>query len=177
MPQSRKRQSAKRRRPSPQTYSGQQPITHKGTSKKAQIIVSITILALLAAGVVYFLTGGKGNSAPGNEITTASGLKYVDLVEGTGATPKPGQTVVVHYTGKLQNGTKFESSLDTGQPVPFVIGRGKVIKGWDEGLMTMKVGGKRRLTIPPNLGYGAVSQPKIPANSTLIFDVELLDIK
>lgn len=110
-------------------------------------------------------------------MTTASGLKYVDIVEGTGPTPQTGQTVVVHYTGTLQNGTKFDSSLDKGQPFSFPIGRGSVIKGWDEGLMTMKVGGKRKLIIPPKLGYGAQAQAKIPANSTLIFEVEMLGIK
>lgn len=176
MPQSRKRRTAKGRRQAPQTYSSKQTASQKGASSRAQIIIGITILALLGAGVLYFLTRGKGNS-PGNEITTASGLKYVDLVEGTGASPQPGQTVVVHYTGTLQNGTKFDSSRDKGQPVPFVIGRGKVIKGWDEGLMTMKVGGRRKLIVPPQLGYGVTGNQNIPPNSTLIFDVELIDIK
>jgi peptidylprolyl isomerase len=107
-----------------------------------------------------------------------SGLKYVDIVEGTGVSPEPGQNVTVHYTGTLENGTKFDSSLDRGQPFTFKIGVGQVIKGWDEGVMTMKVGGKRRLTIPPHLGYGQRGAGGvIPPNATLIFDVELLGVK
>ena len=93
--------------------------------------------------------------ATGAEVATASGLKYIDVVEGTGATPKTGQTVTVHYTGTLENGTKFDSSVDRGQPYEFRLGTGAVIKGWDEGLASMKVGGKRKLIIPPALGYGA----------------------
>jgi peptidylprolyl isomerase len=111
-------------------------------------------------------------------VTTPSGLQYVDLVEGTGATPQKGQTVSVHYTGTLENGRKFDSSRDRGQPFEFPIGAGRVIKGWDEGLSTMKVGGQRRLIIPPELGYGSRGAGGvIPPNATLIFDVELLGIK
>ncbi|HEX2173677.1 MAG TPA: FKBP-type peptidyl-prolyl cis-trans isomerase [Dehalococcoidia bacterium] len=110
--------------------------------------------------------------------TTASGLQYQDLVVGTGPSPQPGQTAVVHYTGWLTDGTKFDSSLDRGQPFPFPIGAGKVIRGWDEGVATMKVGGKRRLTIPAQLGYGPSGAGKvIPPNATLVFDVELLDVR
>ncbi len=109
--------------------------------------------------------------------TTESGLKYIDHVVGTGASPKSGQTVTVHYTGTLTDGSKFDSSVDRGQPFEFTIGIGRVIKGWDEGVMSMKVGGKRRLIIPPHLGYGSRNAGPIPPNSTLIFEVELLDVK
>lgn len=113
-----------------------------------------------------------------NAVTTPSGLKYVELKEGTGATPKTGQTVVVHYTGTLENGKKFDSSRDRNQPFKFKLGVGQVIKGWDEGLSTMKVGSRRQLTIPPDLGYGARGAGGvIPPNATLIFDVELLGIE
>lgn len=110
-----------------------------------------------------------------NVVTTDSGLKYVDIVEGTGATPQKGQTVSVHYTGTLENGTKFDSSRDRGQPFQFPLGAGRVIKGWDEGIATMKVGGQRKLIIPPDLGYGSRGAGGvIPPNATLLFDVELL---
>jgi peptidylprolyl isomerase len=112
-----------------------------------------------------------------NVITTPSGLQYVEIKEGTGETPKQGQTVSVHYTGTLTNNSKFDSSRDRGQPFAFKIGIGQVIKGWDEGLSTMKVGGRRKLIIPPELGYGARGAGGvIPPNATLIFDVELLGI-
>lgn len=113
-----------------------------------------------------------------NTITTDSGLKYIDIQEGTGASPVAGKIVVVHYTGTLENGKKFDSSVDRGQPFRFPIGQGVVIKGWDEGVMSMKVSGKRKLIIPAELGYGAREIPgAIPANSTLIFEVELIAIE
>jgi FKBP-type peptidyl-prolyl cis-trans isomerase len=105
-------------------------------------------------------------------------LQIEEIVVGTGASPKSGQTVKVHYTGWLTNGKKFDSSLDRGQPFEFDIGTGQVIKGWDDGVMTMKVGGKRKLTIPPELGYGARGAGGvIPANATLVFEVELLGLE
>lgn len=108
---------------------------------------------------------------------TESGLKYTDVEVGTGATPQSGQTVVVHYTGTLTDGTKFDSSRDRNSPFSFKIGTGQVIRGWDEGLSTMRVGGQRQLIIPPDLGYGARGAGGvIPANATLLFDVELLRI-
>ena len=114
--------------------------------------------------------------------TTASGLQYADSTEGTGASPKTSQTCVMHYTGWLYEngakGAKFDSSVDRGRPFEFVIGVGQVIKGWDEGVATMKVGSKRTLIIPPDLGYGARGAGGvIPPNATLMFDVELLGIK
>jgi peptidylprolyl isomerase len=114
--------------------------------------------------------------------TTASGLQFADTVVGTGASPTTGQTCVMHYTGWLYKdgvkGSKFDSSVDRGQPFEFTIGVGQVIKGWDEGVATMKVGGKRTLIIPAALGYGARGAGGvIPPNATLIFDVELLGVK
>lgn len=111
-------------------------------------------------------------------VTTPSGLKYEEITEGTGATPTPGQTVTVHYTGTLEDGTKFDSSRDRNRPFSFTIGVGQVIQGWDEGLSTMKVGGRRTLIIPPELGYGSRGAGGvIPPNATLVFDVELLGVK
>jgi len=110
-------------------------------------------------------------------ITTPSGLKYADLTTGSGAEATPGKQVSVHYTGWLTNGTKFDSSLDRGEPFTLQLGSGSVIKGWDEGLVGMKVGGKRQLIIPPELGYGDADQGVIPPKSTLIFEVELVDVK
>lgn len=109
--------------------------------------------------------------------TTPSGLKYYDLVVGTGAQPQSGQTVTAHYTGWLLDGTQFDSSLNRGQPFSFQLGAGQVIPGWDEGLATMNVGGKRQLLIPSDLGYGSQGGGPIPPDATLIFEVELLDVK
>ena len=112
-----------------------------------------------------------------NAITTPSGLKYIDIEVGTGDSPTTGQTVKVHYTGTLTDGKKFDSSVDRGQPFSFKIGVGQVIKGWDEGVATMKVGGKRTLIIPPDLGYGERGAGGvIPGNATLLFDIELLGV-
>src|SRR3954469_25296043 len=118
----------------------------------------------------------------GKKMTTASGLQITATKVGTGATPKTGQTCVMHYTGWLYEngakGKKFDSSVDRGEPFEFPIGARRVIAGWDEGVATMKVGGKRTLIIPPSLGYGARGAGGvIPPNATLIFDVELLDLK
>ena len=108
---------------------------------------------------------------------TASGLEYTDTVVGTGDSPQKGKRVSVHYTGRLADGKKFDSSVDRGQPFPFRIGANQVIRGWDEGVKGMRIGGKRKLTIPPDMGYGANGYPPvIPANATLVFDVELLGL-
>jgi peptidylprolyl isomerase len=115
--------------------------------------------------------------ADSSYMTTPSGLQYRDLEEGTGSTPQPGQNVTVHYTGTLEDGTKFDSSRDRGRPFQFRIGVGQVIKGWDEGVATMRVGGRRELVIPAELGYGARGAGGvIPPNATLVFDVELLKV-
>jgi len=137
--------------------------------------------AVLVAGLV--LVGCRGeekiSNQPSNKaVTMADGLKYDDLQVGTGAVAKAGDHVTVQYTGWLQDGTKFDSSKDRNQPFDFTLGAGQVIKGWDEGVAGMKVGGKRKLYIPPQLGYGERGVPNvIPPNSTLIFEVELLDTK
>jgi FKBP-type peptidyl-prolyl cis-trans isomerase len=160
----------------------QGPAKGRGATTKGSSKLNVwSIVALCVALAIIGVTLWKYFSATGSEITTGSGLKYVDEVVGTGESPSPGKIVSVHYTGWLENGTQFDSSrgLDRGQPLEFSIGVGRVIKGWDEGVMTMKVGGKRKLIIPPDLGYGATGagRGRIPPNSTLIFEVELLGVR
>ena len=119
----------------------------------------------------------ESTMAEENIVTTDSGLQYVEITEGTGAMPKPGQKVEVHYTGTFEDGRKFDSSRDRNSPFTFKIGVGQVIKGWDEGVATMRVGGRRKLIVPPDLGYGARGAGGvIPPNATLLFDVELLSL-
>jgi FKBP-type peptidyl-prolyl cis-trans isomerase len=115
----------------------------------------------------------------GDGVKTESGLQYWDIVVGTGAVAKEGDRVRVHYTGWLTTGKKFDSSVDAGRPFTFALGNGEVIRGWDEGVAGMKVGGKRQLRIPPEMGYGEGGTPDgtIPANATLIFDVQLLSVQ
>ncbi len=146
--------------------------------RPASTAFAVVIAAIFAAGIP---TATMAQTA-GSTMTTPSGLKITDTKVGTGATPKAGQTCVMHYTGWLyQNGAKgqkFDSSRDRGQPFEFPLGMGRVIKGWDEGVATMKVGGQRTLIIPPELGYGARGAGGvIPPNATLIFEVELVGVK
>jgi FKBP-type peptidyl-prolyl cis-trans isomerase len=162
---------------------------------------SIVLVAMLAFATLLVAQAGKkassstqksGNNktsaAPdksagptkvtGDPVTTSSGLKYWDIKKGTGATAVKGKTVKVHYTGWLTDGKEFDSSYDLGEPIEFGLGSGRVIKGWDEGIAGMKVGGRRQLRIPPELGYGSRGAGStIPPNATLIFDVELVSVK
>jgi len=131
-----------------------------------------------APAVASPVAGTPATPAASNVVTTSSGLKYEVLRGGNGPVAKAGQTVSVHYTGWLTDGTKFDSSVDRGQPFSFALGAGQVIKGWDEGVAGMKVGEKRKLTIPSDLGYGQRGAGNvIPPNATLVFDVELLGIQ
>ena len=142
--------------------------------------IARVVCILFSLGLMMFAETQSGGPPPvtGKPVTTADGLKYWDTKVGTGTTATAGHKVKVHYTGWLTNGKKFDSSVDRGQPFEFQLGAGQVIKGWDEGVAGMKVGGKRRLEIPSELAYGAKGYPgAIPPNSTLIFDVELLDVK
>ncbi len=147
-----------------------------------QNFLRFKLLAIAFAAVFAVSEFSPATAQPGKTMTTASGLQITDTTVGTGATPKTGQTCVMHYTGWLyengQKGKKFDSSVDRGEPFEFPIGQRRVIAGWDEGVASMKVGGKRTLIIPPALGYGARGAGgAIPPNATLIFDVELLDVK
>ena len=142
-------------------------------------LIVASALALAIIGSIIMSDSSDAQSA--KPVTTGSGLQYIDTKPGTGATPQRNQNVSVHYTGWLyengQKGKKFDSSVDRGQPFQFPVGAGRVIAGWDEGVGSMKVGGKRKLTIPPSLGYGARGAGGvIPPNATLMFDVELLGV-
>lgn len=154
----------------------------QGQSAVSQPTVSATVAPANPTPTLPAQTPGVAPANPpevaGEAVTTPSGLQYIDIQEGSGETPAVGDSVVVNYTGWLQSdGSKFDSSVERSEPFKFVLGVGNVIKGWDEGVATMKVGGKRRLIIPPELAYGAAgSPPTIPPNATLIFDVELIDI-
>lgn len=135
------------------------------------------LAACLTISATATASPGKKAKPKEKTVTTKSGLKYIDLKVGKGPTPKPGQTLLVHYTGWLTDGKQFDSSKGK-DPLPFVLGAHRVIKGWEEGMATMKVGGMRTLTIPPSLGYGQEGFPgAIPPNATLLFKVELVAIK
>jgi len=150
--------------------------------KKTTALLLAGAAVLLLAAPVISADEQKEQKTEYKWTMTSTGLKYQDLKVGDGAQPKQGQTCVMHYTGWLwengAKGKKFDSSLDRGQPFEFTLGNGRVIKGWDEGVATMKVGGKRLLLIPPRLGYGASGAGAvIPPNATLLFEVELLGVK
>lgn len=151
--------------------------------KSAVVVLVIGILALGIASVFIFhitdnfLPAKQPEATKTMDTADTKDLKIEDIKVGSGRGVKSGDTVVINYLGTLKDGTKFDSSYDRGQPFETEIGTGQVIKGWDLGVVGMKVGGKRKLTIPPSLGYGQQAIPGIPANSTLIFEVELVDIK
>lgn len=170
---------------------------------RARFVLALAGLIVIAALALAACNGGGGSSTDstpngdatpaanggdmrdgppdvsGDPITTGSGLQFIEIERGTGDSPKATETVVVHYTGWLEDGTKFDSSVDRGEPFVFTIGTGQVIRGWDEGIATLQVGGKRRLIIPPDLAYGdtGAGGGLIPPNATLIFDVELLEVR
>ena len=159
----------------------QQRLAKRRLQRILLILGTAVVIAVIAA-LVYFANQGRQTTDEvelgANAVTTDSGLRYEDLVVGEGAAAQSGNTVTVHYTGWLVDGTKFDSSVDAGQPFEFQLGAGRVIAGWDEGVAGMQVGGKRKLVIPSELGYGAEgASGVIPANAVLIFEVELLAIK
>ncbi|WP_448533946.1 FKBP-type peptidyl-prolyl cis-trans isomerase [Parathermosynechococcus lividus] len=142
------------------------------------VVWMVIALPAIASVPLEASTEAAGLMSDSTVVTTPSGLQYEDLVVGSGVQPQPGNRVTVHYTGTLADGRVFDSSRDRGQPFQFQIGVGQVIKGWDEGVGSMQVGGRRRLIIPPDLGYGARGAGGvIPPNATLIFDVELLGVQ
>jgi peptidylprolyl isomerase len=187
LPQSRRRKVKGR------SHSAKKSAPKSGSNKTVRIIVLVILAALIVAAVLYLLNSSSkpsstASNAPtalptslpefDNATTTDSGLKYIDEVVGTGETPKTNQDVTVHYTGTLTNGVKFDSSRDRGEPYTFKLGVVPMIKGWDEAIRSMKVGGRRKLLVPPALGYGARGNgPSIPPNATLVFDIELLGVK
>lgn len=153
-------------------------------NKTSIILIVVILIVLTVVGYMIFNnnSGGQSSNPAGQNanqpVTSQTGLKIQDEVIGTGAVATTGEIVTLNYIGTFTDGKKFDSSYDRGQPLPpFVLGAGKVIPGWDEGIVGMKVGGKRKLIVPPELGYGNQDYGPIPANSTLIFEVELLDVK
>jgi FKBP-type peptidyl-prolyl cis-trans isomerase len=142
-----------------------------------KMLLGAACIPVVAAIVLVVLTAVADDKKDENVVTTSSGLKYVELKVGEGKEAKEGSRVRVHYTGTLENGKKFDSSLDKGVPYPVTIGAGEVIKGWEEGLQGMKAGGKRKLIVPAKLAYGEPGRPPaIPPNATLLFELELVSV-
>jgi FKBP-type peptidyl-prolyl cis-trans isomerase len=153
------------------------------------VFIGILIVAAIFVGFLFFrgsLPGGSPSSQNNirelpvqntDDSNATQSLGIEDVTEGEGPAAVAGDTLAVHYVGTLEDGTQFDSSRDRGTPFTFTLGAGDVIDGWEQGMLGMKVGGMRTLVVPPHLGYGATARPKIPANSTLIFEVELLEIR
>lgn len=178
MPVSRQRKvykAKKRPRIAPASSQSAPQRGRGGKSFNVKLLV-IVLIAAVAAALIFYVVSNRGSLA-GNEITTASGMKYVDLKVGDGATPKMGQGVRVNYIGWLANGKEFNNSYNDGKPAEFSLGP-NLIPGWNEALQSMKVGGKRRIILPPALAYGAGGKPgAIPPNETLTFEIELLGVR
>ena len=172
MPQSRHRKINKARKIPRVPHSNPSAAPETSTNKTLRVGAIVLVAALVLGAVAYVIMRRGGPPT----VTTESGLKYQDLKVGDGPSPKMGQTVTVHYIGRLENGTEFNNSYNLGKPIDFKLGG--VIQGWNEGLQTMKVGGKRKLWIPSKLAYGPAGRPpSIPPNANLDFDIELLGIK
>lgn len=162
-------------------------LNEKGAAGKGSVTASISVWAALLLSAFFWACEDKSPTSQEpqpmeptalRDTVTASGLHFIDLVRGTGPAPHVGDVTEVHYTGWLEDGTKFDSSLDRGEPIQFVLGRGKVIAGWDEGIALMRQGGQARLIIPPALAYGERGYPgAIPPNATLTFEVELVRVR
>jgi FKBP-type peptidyl-prolyl cis-trans isomerase FkpA len=149
-------------------------------TKVLVVIASVAVIGLIIGAVVVLHNGSDSSTSgasPSPSASSSAGLVSTDETVGTGDEAVAGKTVSVNYLGTLADGTKFDSSYDRNQPFEFTLGAGQVIKGWDQGVVGMKVGGKRKLVIPPGLGYGAQANGSIPANSTLTFEIELLSVK
>jgi hypothetical protein len=176
VPQSRHRKINRARKIPRVPHSTPGVASNKPIANRNLQVGAIILVAVIAIAAVAYVITRRGSTQTGEEITTASGLRMQDLKVGDGPSPKPGQTVTVHYIGWLEDGTEFNNSRKLGRPAQFRIG--ELIKGWDEGLSTMKVGGKRVLYVPSNLAYGVKgSPPNIPPNANLKFEIELLGVR